>query len=292
VEIRAALAWGQLPTILGAVIGLVVALILLGTGALGSSLLTAIAVAASLWTLIVTWLMFARVQEFGFWRAVFSATIGWLSSLLVLLLVAVVIRGLLFQPFNTPSSSMLPTLRVGDYFFVSKWPYGFSRYSFYNLIPFNGRILPAEPKRGDVVVFKLPRDNSIDYVKRVIGLPGDEITVRGGVLIINGTEVPRERIADFVTQEDTSPRPSPAYEETLPNGVKYTVLDSETNGPFDNVGPYKVPAGHYFMMGDNRDNSTDSRLLDQVGYVPFENLLGRAALLFSMSRDRFGITVR
>ena len=100
---------------------------------------------------------------------------------------------------------MAPNLRVGDYFFVSKWPYGYSRYSFYNLIPFSGRIFPAEPERGDVVVFKLPRDNSTDYIKRVIGLPGDEITVRGGELFINGKEVPRRRIADFVTREDAGP---------------------------------------------------------------------------------------
>ena len=117
--------------------------------------------------------------------------------------------------------------------------------------------------------------------------------MRGGALFINGKEVPRRRGADFVTQEDAGPpRPIPAYEETLPNDVKYTVLNSETNGPLDNVGPYKVPAEHYFMMGDNRDNSTDSRALGQVGYVPFENLVGRAALLFSTSSGRFGTTVR
>ena len=188
---------------------------------------------------------------------------------------------------------MMPTLQVGDYLFVSKFPYGYSRYSFYSLIPISGRIFPVEPKRGDIVVFKLPRDNSTDYIKRVIGLPGDEITVRGGVLFINGKEVPRRRIADFVTREDGGPpRPIPAYEETLPNGVKYTILQAGTNGPLGNVGRYKVPEGKYFMMGDDRDNSNDSRALLGVGYVPFENLIGRAALLFSASPDRFGTTVR
>ena len=124
----------------------------------------------------------------------------------------------------------------------------------------------------------------------MIGLPEDEITVRGGVLFINGKQVPRRHIDDFVTREDAGPpRPIPAYEETLPNGVKYTVLVAQPNGTFENIGPHKVPRGHYFMMGDNRDNSTDSRV-PGVGYVPFENLIGRAALLYSTSPDRSGTT--
>jgi signal peptidase I len=149
------------------------------------------------------------------------------------------------------------------------------------LIPFSGRIFGAEPERGDVVVFKLPRDNSTDYIKRVIGLPGDEIVMSHGVLSINGEEVPKRRTGSFVTKVNGGPpRKIPAYEETLPNGVTYTVLDADKNGPFDNVGPYKVPQGHYFMMGDNRDNSTDSRASWGVGYVPFENLIGRAEIIF------------
>jgi signal peptidase I len=290
-EVRAALAWGQLPMVLGGAFGLVVGLLLLSAG-ISKPVIGTIAVVAWLWTLVLTWLMFARIQKFGFWRTVISTGLGWVASLAVFLLLASVIRALAFQPFDAPSASMAPTLRVGDYFFVSKWPYGYSRYTFYNLIPFSGRIFAAEPVRGDVVVFKLPRDNSTDYIKRVIGLPGDEITVRGGVLFINGKEVPRRRIADFVTREDAGPpRPIPAYEETLPNGAKYTILQAGTNGPLDNIGPYKVPAGKYFMMGDNRDNSTDSRV-PGVGYVPFENLIGRAALLYSTSPDRIGTTVR
>jgi signal peptidase I len=149
------------------------------------------------------------------------------------------------------------------------------------LIPFSGRIFAAEPKRGDVVVFKLPRDNSTDYIKRVIGLPGDEIAMSNGVLSINGKDVPKRRTGSFVTKNNGGPpRKVPAFQETLPNGVKYTVLDADANGPFDNVGPYKVPEGHYFMMGDNRDNSTDSRASWGVGYVPFENLIGRAEIIF------------
>ena len=292
VEVRAALAWGQLPMVLGGAVGLVVGLLLLSAG-ISKPVIGTIAVVAWLWTLVLTWLMFARIQKFGFWRTVLSMGLGWVASLAVLLLLALAIRALAFQPFDAPSASMAPTLRVGDYFFVSKWPYGYSRYTFFNAFPFSGRIFAAEPERGDVVVFKLPRDNATDYIKRVIGLPGDEITVRGGVLFINGKEVPRQRIADFVTREDGgASRPIPAYEETLPNGVKYTVLVAEPSGPFENIGPYKVPAGKYFMLGDNRDNSVDSRAVSGVGYVPFENLVGRAALLFSRSPERFGIAVR
>jgi signal peptidase I len=209
---------------------------------------------------------------------------GLLETVIVVveaLAIALLVRTFLYQPFNIPSGSMKETLLIGDYLFVSKLSYGYSRFSFYNLVPFQGRIFAAPPKRGDVVVFKLPRDNSTDYIKRVIGLPNDEIIVRGGVVFINGKEVTRRPVGTFTTQEDEGPpRAIPAYEETLPNGVKYTVLDAEENGPFDNVGPYRVPEGHFFMMGDNRDNSTDSRASWGVGYVPFDNLIGRAEIIF------------
>ena len=199
------------------------------------------------------------------------------------LLLAMIVRVFFYQPFNIPSGSMKSTLLVGDYLFVSKLSYGYSRYSFpFGLKLFNGRIFSAEPKRGDVVVFKLPRDNATDYIKRVIGLPGDEIQMRGGVLHINGTAIPKQRVGDFLTREEEMgpARRIPMFQETLPNGVKYRVLDSEPNGPFDNTGVYKVPAGHYFMMGDNRDNSTDSRAAWGVGYVPYDNLVGRAEIIF------------
>jgi len=198
------------------------------------------------------------------------------------LAIAMVVRVFFYQPFNIPSGSMKQTLLVGDYLFVSKLSYGYSRYSFpFGINLFSGRIFAAEPRRGDVVVFKLPRDNSTDYIKRVIGLPGDEIRVKNGVLSIDGKAIPKVRNGEFVTREDDGfERRVPTFEETLPNGVKYTVLDSEPHGPFDNVGPYEVPPGHYFMMGDNRDNSTDSRALWGVGYVPFENLVGRAEIIF------------
>jgi len=218
-------------------------------------------------------------------KAKASGHYGWWDTAVVVvqaLAIAMVVRVFFYQPFNIPSGSMKETLLVGDYLFVSKLSYGYSRYSFpfgWNL--FSGRIFAAEPERGDVVVFKLPRDNATDYIKRVIGLPGDEIEVRGGQLYINGTAVPKVRKSSFTTVDDVGlPAEIASYEETLPNGVKYTVLDAESNGPFDNVGPYKVPAGHFFVMGDNRDNSTDSRALRAVGYVPFENLVGRAEIIF------------
>jgi signal peptidase I len=237
--------------------------------------------------------MFARVQKFGFWETILSAGLGWVAALAVLLLLALVVRALAFQPFSVPSGAMAPTLRVGENFFVSKWPYGFSRYTFYRLIPFSGRIFAAEPERGDIVVFKLPRNDSIDYVRRIVGLPGDEISLRGGVLFINGKEVPRRRLADFEMKHDSgTPKAIPAYEETLPNGVKYALLNADANGPLENIGPFKVPAGKYFVMGDNRDNSTDSRALMDVGYVPYENLEGRAELLYSASPERWGTRLR
>ncbi len=196
------------------------------------------------------------------------------------LILALLVRTFLFQPFSIPSGSMEDTLLVGDFLFVSKYSYGYSRHSF----PFSpdfieGRIWGAEPERGDIVVFKLPRDNATDYIKRVIGLPGDRIQMNNGVLSINGAPVEMELLGT----EAGGPRGTISrYRETLPNGVSHEILDS-MNSSADNTGVFVVPEGHYFMMGDNRDNSLDSRVASDrggVGFVPFENLIGRAEIIF------------
>lgn len=197
------------------------------------------------------------------------------------LILAILVRTFLFQPFNIPSGSMKSTILVGDYLFVSKFSYGYSRYSFpFGLAPFSGRIWSAEPRRGDVIVFKETHSGK-EYIKRLIGLPGDRIQMKHGVLHINGEAVQREQVADFVEQSPYGgERRTKRYRETLPNGVSYDTLDLRENGPADNTQEYNVPDGHYFMMGDNRDDSADSRELNGVGYVPFENLIGRAEILF------------
>ncbi|GGC74191.1 signal peptidase I [Chelatococcus reniformis] len=199
------------------------------------------------------------------------------------LLIALVVRTLLFQPFNIPSGSLIPTLLIGDYLFVSKYAYGYSKHSIPFSPPlFNGRIFASPPKRGDIAVFKLPKDNSTDYIKRVIGLPGDRIQVREGLLYINDKPVKRERIQDYQTNDSWGRQVQvPQYMETLPNGVSHVVIERDGDkGYWDNTYVYQVPANHYFMMGDNRDNSTDSRDEASVGYVPFENFVGRAEIVF------------
>ncbi len=211
------------------------------------------------------------------------------------LILATLAKTLFFQPFNIPSGSMKETLLIGDYLFVSKTSYGYSKYSLpFSPNLFNGRIFGAKPKRGDIIVFRLPRDTNVDYIKRLIGFPGDTIQVRNGVVFLNGKAIPKKRIDDLIIKDKWGLEKTriARYQETLPNGVKYEVLDETPYGDLDNTRLYTVPAGHYFMMGDNRDNSADSRVTKEVsfeaygnerqavGYIPEENLIGRASMLF------------
>lgn len=227
---------------------------------------------------------------------------GTLRFILTVAILAWLFRSFVFAPFSIPSGSMLPTLYIGDYLVVEKWPYGFSRYSFpFKFPPFNGRVLSHLPERGDVVVFVPPGEEGEDYVKRVIGLPGDAIELRGGKLILNGRPVrqddPRSvaipvspnspcRHISAAGVSATQDEPKCAYRssrETLPNGATYRTFDQVAGGIADDFPTTVVPADHIFLMGDNRDDSLDSRFSvaeGGIGPVPVENLVGRATILF------------
>lgn len=227
---------------------------------------------------------------------------GWgetVRTVVYAVLIALVVRTFAIEPFNIPSGSMIPTLLVGDYLFVSKYSYGYSKHSFpFSLGFFSGRILGRQPERGDVAVFKYPGDqgqgmNRTDYIKRIVGLPGDRIQVVEGILHINGKAVERIKIGDYM-QGGSSYKSGTLYVEVLPNGRRHEIIESTDNGPADNTPEFLVPADSYFMMGDNRDDSLDSRtrLLVRDGngitgeraqhgwYVPAENLVGRAEFIF------------
>jgi signal peptidase I len=206
-----------------------------------------------------------------------------IRTLIYAVLIAVVIRSVAYEPFNIPSGSMRPTLLIGDYLFVSKFSYGYSRYSLpFSLPLFQGRVFDTPPKRGDVAVFKTPTDNATDFIKRIIGLPGDRVQVRDGVVYLNGEPLQRVRVEDFLLEgRNGRVVRIPQYVETLPSGRSYRTLDEGVRSA-DNTRVVTVTEGHYFVMGDNRDNSADSRFAvpTGVGLVPAENLVGRAEVLF------------
>jgi signal peptidase I len=216
-----------------------------------------------------------------------SGLVETVKTVVYAVVIALFVRTIAFEPFNIPSGSMIPTLLVGDYLFVSKYSYGYSRHSLpLSLGLFSGRIFESTPERGDVAVFKLPSDNKTDYIKRIIGLPGDTIQVRDGRLYINGAILERRRVEDFVyTDEYGRVARMAQFVERLPNGREHRILELTDQGPLDNTPEFKVGNGQYFAMGDNRDNSLDSRVPSDginrgVGLVPAENLVGRAEILF------------
>ncbi|MGF1545679.1 MAG: signal peptidase I [Parvularculaceae bacterium] len=199
--------------------------------------------------------------------------------------IALILRIIVFQPFNIPSGSMKPNLLIGDFLFVSKPSYGYSRASLVwplTRLDVDGRFLGREPARGEVMVFKNRKDANKDYIKRLVGMPGDKIQIVEGVLHINDDPVRKEFLGLEAGYCDGAPDAAvPAYRETLPEGVSYKVIEcAGDRGRLDNVGPYLVPEGHYFMMGDNRDQSQDSRVQSQVGYVGYDDIVGRAERLF------------
>lgn len=201
------------------------------------------------------------------------------------LIIAVLFRTFLYQPFSIPTGSMQSTLMIGDYFVASKFSYGYGKYSFVVPLPFNGRLFGSTPKQGDVAVFHNEASNE-DYIKRVIGMPGDRVQMKEGRLFINGVMVERELVGE-ATDRDSRYRDVPVkvYRETLPSGVTHTIQEISDDQQLDNTAEYVVPEGHFFMMGDNRDRSQDSRVLSAVGYVPYDNLIGKAEARFFSVKD-------
>ena len=212
-----------------------------------------------------------------------------LKSILIAIFIALLIRSFIFEPFNIPSGSMKPNLLVGDFIFVSKYSYGFSKHSLPFSIPLiPGKIFLKIPERGDVVVFKTPENNRTDYIKRVIGLPGDKIEIKNGIIFINGSEILRKKLNDFIdTDNKTSNKRVRMYNEYFFN-KEINILDITDNGIADNTQLFNVPENHFFVMGDNRDNSQDSRFINTVGFIPYENLVGKAQFIFfSLENARF-----
>ncbi len=211
-------------------------------------------------------------------------------GLITIIIAAILIRSLLFAPFHIPSGSMKETLLEGDYIFASKYSYGYSKHSLpFSIIPFKGKLFKKSPKRGDVIIFRPPYNTDIYFVKRVIGLPGDKVQVILGSLYINNEKVEKFRVRDFIDQDKYNNSVIvPRYEEILPNKTKYKILLHSTGSVAENTGIFNVPTGHFFVMGDNRDESRDSRFSD-IGYIPEDNIIGKAkVILFSKSKSTDG----
>lgn len=223
----------------------------------------------------------------------------FVKTLFIAVVIAVIFRSLAYEPFHIPSGSMKSNLLIGDYLFVSKFSYGYSRFSFPLGLPFfHGRIFEeSQPKRGDVVVFRPPGDQDTDFIKRLIGLPGDRIQVKDGIVYLNDKPLPKEYVDDWMdADEKNGDNILKRYRETLPEGKSYLILNESIMGRGENTGVYVVPKDHYFMMGDNRDHSFDSRFQGNllmpgeraiVAYVPAENLVGRAELILFSWKDWF-----
>jgi signal peptidase I len=301
-QIRTVFAWSMLPIIVS---GAFVLIIRTATerGATASGAAAVMFLIFSLWSLTVFLLMLGRVERFGFWRTICTYLV---AAVLLALGIAFLVRSFVYQSFNIPSSSMWPTLVIGDYVFVSKFAYGYSHFSLPFSPPlFSGRILFSQPAAGDVVVFRHPKDTATDYVKRIVGLPGDRIQMKQGQLYINETPVKRERLADVVEDGACGSAGGSVkhWRETLPDGTSYVTLDCGDNSSLGNTVVFTVPDGHFFMLGDNRNNSADSRM-KSLGPVPFENLIGRVSLIYfsydassagspaHVRTDRIGMVVR
>ena len=219
----------------------------------------------------------------------FLSIVNNTKSILLAIFIALMIRSFIIEPFNIPSGSMKPNLLVGDFLFVTKYSYGYSKHS----LPFSIPLIPSKifsstPKRGDVVVFKTPLDNKTDYIKRVIGLPGDKIKIENGVLSVNNKVIYKKKIKDFVDIDNNSKKSRIRQYKEYFFELEFNILDITDNGIADNTILYLVPKGHFFVMGDNRDNSQDSRFLNSVGYIPLENIVGKAQFIFfSLENSRF-----
>ena len=213
---------------------------------------------------------------------------SWWFLIVFCILLPLIFRSVAWAPFHIPSGSMKSTLLIGDYLLVNKHSYGINRHSFPfgGYIPYMSGVAAAkEPKRGDIIVFRPPKIKGMDYIKRLVGMPGDVVQMKQNELYINNIKVPRVEIEPYI--DDITGEQIPQYIETLPGGTKHRILDHGPNHSVDNTLPFKVPAGHYFMMGDNRDRSTDSRFMNHVGFIPKENLLGTPSKIGFSFRERY-----